>query len=142
MRISDWSSDVCSSDLLLPAGSVALAGPDGVVVRTGTIDEARQALSWRDGFLAFRDTSLADAAAEFNRYNARRIVIADPSVGALRVGGHFRWSNSEGFVRLLAQGFPVRAEYGDAELVLPARCSAAGTFRRPETGRAACREKV
>src|SRR5690606_35767672 len=72
---------------LLPAGSVALAGPDGVVVHAGTVDQARQALSWRDGFLAFRDTSLAAAAAEFNRYNARRIVIADPSVGALRVGG-------------------------------------------------------
>src|SRR5690606_18721626 len=105
---------------LLPAGSVALAGPDGVVVHAGTVDQARQALSWRDGFLAFRDTSLAAAAAEFNRYSARRIVIADPSVGALRVGGNFRWSNAEGFVRLLEQGFPVRAEYGDAEIVLHA----------------------
>lgn len=103
---------------LLPAGSVALAGPHGVVVQSGTVDEARQALSWRDGFLAFRDTSLAAAAAEFNRYNARKIVIADPSVGALRVGGSFRWSNAEAFVRLLEQGFPVRAEYGDRAIVL------------------------
>lgn len=106
---------------LLPAGSVALAGPHGVIVQTGTVDQARQALSWRDGFLAFHNTSLAAAAAEFNRYNARRIVIADPSVGALRVGGNFRWSNAEGFVRLLEQGFPVRAEYGDAEIVLHGR---------------------
>jgi len=103
---------------LLPAGSVALAGPHGVVVQSGTVDEARQALSWRDGFLAFRDTSLAAAAAEFNRYNARKIVIADPSVGALRIGGSFRWSNAEAFVRLLEQGFPVRAEYGDRAIVL------------------------
>ena len=103
---------------LLPAGSVALAGPHGVVVQSGSVDDARQALSWRDGFLAFRDTSLAAAAAEFNRYNARKIVIADPSVGALRVGGSFRWSNAEAFVRLLEQGFPVRAEYGDKAIVL------------------------
>lgn len=103
---------------LLPAGSVALAGPNGVIVQAGTVEEARQALSWRDGFLTFRDTSLADAAAEFNRFNARRIVIADPEVGALRVGGNFRWSNAEGFVRLLEQGFPVRAEYLDGEIVL------------------------
>src|SRR3546814_6852747 len=54
------SGDRRQPTTLLPAGSVALAGPDGVVVRAGTIDEARQALSWRDGFLAFRDTSLAE----------------------------------------------------------------------------------
>ena len=104
--------------LLLPAGSVALAGPHGVVVQSGTVEQARQALSWRQGFLAFHDTSLAAAAAEFNRYNARKIVIGAPSVGALRVGGSFRWSNAEAFVRLLEQGFPVRAEYGDKAIVL------------------------
>lgn len=104
--------------LLLPAGSVALAGPHGVVVQSGTVEQARQALSWREGFLAFHDTSLAAAAAEFNRYNARKIVIGAPSVGALRVGGSFRWSNAEAFVRLLEQGFPVRAEYGDKAIVL------------------------
>lgn len=104
--------------ILLPAGSVALAGPHGVVVQSGTVEEARQALSWREGFLAFHDTSLAAAAAEFNRYNARKIVIGAPSVGALRVGGSFRWSNAEAFVRLLEQGFPVRAEYGDKAIVL------------------------
>lgn len=103
---------------LLPAGSVALAGPNGVVVQAGTVEQARQALSWRDGFLTFRDTSLADAASEFNRFNSRRIVIADPAVGELRIGGNFRWSNAEGFVRLLEQGFPVHAEYRDGEIVL------------------------
>ncbi len=103
---------------LLPAGSVAVASAHGVMVQSGTVDQARQALSWRDGFLAFHDTSLAAAAAEFNRYNTRKIVIADPSVGALRIGGSFRWSNAEAFVRLLEQGFPVRAEYGDAAIVL------------------------
>ena len=103
---------------LLPAGSVAVASANGVMVQSGTVEQALQALSWRDGFLAFHDTSLAAAAAEFNRYNTRKIVIADPSVGALRIGGSFRWSNAEAFVRLLEQGFPVRAEYGDAAIVL------------------------
>jgi transmembrane sensor len=103
---------------LLPAGSVAVASAHGVMVQSGTVEQARQALSWRDGFLAFHDTSLAAAAAEFNRYNTRKIVIADPSVAALRIGGSFRWSYAEAFVRLLEQGFPVRAEYGDAAIVL------------------------
>lgn len=99
----------------LPAGSVALASNNGVVVRTGTVEQAEQYLSWRDGYLAFHDTPLATAASEFNRYNTRKIVIGDPAVAAMQVGGNFRWSNTEVFVRLLEQGFPIRAERrGDA----------------------------
>ena len=103
---------------LLPAGSIALADHAGILVRSGTLQEAEQYLSWREGFLAFHDTPLATAAAEFNRYNTRKIVIADPEVGAMRIGGNFRWSNTEVFVRLLEQGFPVRAERDGDAIVL------------------------
>ena len=106
---------------LLPAGSVALASNTGTLVRSGTVEEAEQYLSWRDGFLAFHDTPLADAAAEFNRYNARKIVIADKTVAAMRIGGNFRWSNTDVFVRLLEQGFPVRAERRGDAIVLHGR---------------------
>ncbi|TWI00881.1 FecR family protein [Luteimonas cucumeris] len=103
---------------LLPAGSVALATSNGVLVRSGSVEEAERQLNWRSGFLAFHDTPLSDAAAEFNRYNGRKIVIGDARVAALRVGGNFRWSNVDVFVRLLEQGFPVRAEHEDERIVL------------------------
>lgn len=103
---------------LLPAGSVALARREGVLVRSVPLAEAEQLVDWRSGLLVFRDATLAEAAAEFNRYNVRKIVIADPSVADLRIGGSFRWENAEGFVRLLEQGFPVRADYGRDRIVL------------------------
>lgn len=103
---------------LLPAGSIAIATRDGVVVRAGSVADAERLMDWRSGYLAFRDTSLAEAAAEFNRYNPRKIVIGDAAVGALRVGGNFRWSNTDAFVRLLEQGFPVRAERRAEQIVL------------------------
>lgn len=103
---------------LLPAGSLAIASRNGVVVRTGSVADAERFVDWRSGFVTFRDTSLAEAASEFNRYNARKIVMGDPAVGALRVGGNFRWSNVDAFVRLLEQGFPVRAETGTDRIVL------------------------
>lgn len=106
---------------LLPAGSVALAGSGGTLVRSGSVAQAEQYLSWRSGYLAFHDTTLADAAAEFNRYNRRRIVMGDSTVAAMRVGGNFRWSNTDAFVRLLEQGFPVRAEHRDDSIVLRSR---------------------
>ena len=106
---------------LLPAGSVALARGDGLLVRSLSVAEVERMLDWRDGTLAFRDTTLAEAADEFNRYNARKLVVADTAAGALRVGGSFRWDNAEGFARLLERGFPVRADYDEARIVLHSR---------------------
>lgn len=103
---------------LLHAGNVALASRRGVLVRTGTVEEAERELDWRSGYVTFRDTPLQAAAAEFNRYNARKIVMGDAQVAAMRVGGNFRWSNTEAFVRLLEQGFPVRAERRPDRIVL------------------------
>lgn len=103
---------------LLPAGSVALARRDGVLVRSMPLAEAARLVDWRSGLLVFQDTPLAEAADEFNRYNARKIVIGDAAVGDLRIGGSFRWENAEGFVRLLEQGFPVRADYARDRIVL------------------------
>jgi transmembrane sensor len=106
---------------LLPAGSVALASDAGVVVHSGSVQQAEEYLSWRSGFVSFHDTPLATAAAEFNRYNARKIVVGDASVGAMRVGGNFRWSNVDAFVRLLAQGFPIQARRQGDTIVLTRR---------------------
>lgn len=106
---------------LLPAGSVATAGRNGVLVRSLPLADAERYLEWRDGFLTFDDTSLADAAAEFNRFNTRKLELGDGAVANLRVGGNFRWSNAEGFAHLLEQGFPVRAERHADRIVLHTR---------------------
>ncbi len=106
---------------LLPAGSVATVGRNGVLVRSLSVADAERYLEWRDGFLTFDDTSLADAVAEFNRFNARKLELADATVAELRVGGNFRWSNADGFARLLERGFPVRAERHGDRIVLHAR---------------------
>ncbi|HEU4665185.1 MAG TPA: FecR domain-containing protein [Dokdonella sp.] len=106
---------------LLPAGSVATAGRSGVLVRSLPVAEAERFLEWRSGFLTFDDASLANAAAEFNRFNTRKLELADAGVGELRVGGNFRWANLDGFVKLLEMGFPVRAERLPDRIVLHAR---------------------
>jgi len=106
---------------LLPAGSIAVASRGSVLVRSAGVEAAERELGWRSGYLSFHDTPLAEAAAEFNRYGTRKIVIADADAAALRVGGNFRWSNAEAFVRLLEQGFPVRAEADGERIVLHSR---------------------
>jgi transmembrane sensor len=104
--------------VLLSAGSVAHAGGSGVLVRKEPLSETEAQLSWRSGVLMFRDQTLAEAAAEFNRYNERQIVIRDPAVAALKIEGNFRATNVDAFVRLLESGFPLRATETESEIVL------------------------
>ena len=106
---------------LLPAGSIAVAGAGGVLVRSAGVENAERELDWRSGYLNFSDTPLAEATAEFNRYSARKLVVADPDAAALRIGGSFRWNNVEAFARLLERGFPLRAEADGERIVLHSR---------------------
>jgi transmembrane sensor len=106
---------------LLPAGSVATASRSGVLVRSLPVAEAERYLDWRSGFLTFEDTSLAAAAAEFNRFNTRKLELADAGVAELRVGGNFRWASIDDFANLLELGFPVRTERHRDRIVLHTR---------------------
>lgn len=110
-----------SPSSMLPAGSVALVHDGSVLVRSLSVADAGQLLGWRDGWLVFRDTPLQDAVAEFNRYNTRKLRIADAEAGALRIGGSFRWDNEETFVRLLEAGFPVHADTTPTQITLSSR---------------------
>lgn len=107
--------------VLLPAGSLALVQDGSVLVRSLAIPRARELLDWPSGMLAFHDAPLSEVVAEFNRFNARKLVLADDAAAALRVGGSFRWDNEEGFVRLLEAGFPVRVETSADRIVLHSR---------------------
>jgi transmembrane sensor len=106
--------------VLLPAGSVARAEGDAVQVEQLPVTEAERDLTWRNGVLTFRDTPLANAVAEFNRYNTRKMVIEDPSIATLEVGGVFRSNNVDPFVRLLERGFSVQANDQGDRIVLTA----------------------
>lgn len=97
------------SEVLLTPGSVASAADDGVVVEQKALSEAEDDLTWRHGYLTFHDASLADAVAEFNRYNTHKIAIQDPAVAAIRISGSFRALNYEAFVRVLGDGFAIHA---------------------------------
>ncbi|MGH8176117.1 MAG: FecR family protein [Steroidobacter sp.] len=63
--------------------------------------DVKSELAWVDGWLIFRDETLAEAVDEFNRRNDTQIVVADPSVAALPVRGRFRVADSESFARFL-----------------------------------------
>jgi transmembrane sensor len=64
--------------------------------------------AWRHGQLIFEDTSIREAAKEFNRYGKRRLTI-DASVSEnLRVGGVFRIGDPDSFARAMANAYQLR----------------------------------
>ena len=67
--------------------------------------EIEQVLSWRQGKLVFAQVTLDYAASEFNRYNKKRLVLADAEAAKLRIGGSFDVDNVSGFASLLQRGF-------------------------------------
>jgi transmembrane sensor len=103
---------------LVSKGSVAVAGAAGVLIQDEALPEVEERLSWRQGFVVFHETLLSDAVAELNRYNDRKIIIEDSRIGSMRIGGHFRSNNAEGFVRLLAEALPIRVENDNGRIVL------------------------
>ena len=102
----------------LAAGSIAHSGPRGILLQQQSDLQVNDALSWRSGFLTFRDISLVDAVTEFNRYNKRQIVLADEHVGAIRLSGKFQFTQPDAFVRLLESSFGVRARRSETTIEL------------------------
>jgi transmembrane sensor len=64
--------------------------------------------AWQRGQLIFDDTSLTEAAAEFNRYGSHKIAIDGAVLGKLRVGGVFRIGDPSSFAHAMANAYHLR----------------------------------
>jgi len=82
-----------SHAVLLTPGDVATASAGKVSVATATTRDLANELSWRHGVLIFDNATLGDAAAEFNRYNRQKLIVADPAASSMTIVGTFRTSD-------------------------------------------------
>jgi transmembrane sensor len=105
----------------LAAGSEARTSNAAVLIAQPAAAQVEQLLSWRSGYILFRDTALADAVADFNRYSVRKIVIQDPAIAGIRIGGNFRCDDAEAFLWLLQSGFPIHVEQRSDRIILTKR---------------------
>ena len=105
VRIDDASKPDDVPTAIITAGDVAIAEGASTLLSAKSEQGVVATLAWRDGILNFDHTSLGDAAAEFNRYNGKQIVIGDSETREIRVGGTFQASNVDAFVRLLHEAY-------------------------------------
>jgi len=109
-RIEFVNEPVKAHGNLLKPGDVAIATADSISVSHAPTRKLNDELAWRHGVLIFRDTTLAEAVAEFNRYNDQKIVIADADAAKRKIGGTFTTSGVERFAEVvrIALGLDVR----------------------------------
>jgi len=77
------------AETTLTHGEEATIAPNRFSVVKKTAKDLANELSWRRGFLVFRHATLAEVAAEFNRYNRQKIVIGDPAAAETTIDGTF-----------------------------------------------------
>jgi transmembrane sensor len=91
----------------LAAGQMVVADDAGHIGPVANVP-ASSIASWRDGRISFDQTPLAQAIAEFERYGHTGLVVRDPGVAALPVGGSYSLKQWPRFAETLPQVLPVR----------------------------------
>lgn len=94
---------------IISAGDLAIARGAATIVEPASPEKVADQLGWRNGVLNFDRMTLGQAAAEFNRYNERKLVV-DPAIAGTRIGGTFKTDNIDEFAALLRDAYGLRVE--------------------------------
>jgi transmembrane sensor len=110
VEVEDVKDVAAVSPVIVTRGDTVVTEGSSVHVAANSIEHVDEALSWRRGVLTFDQLTLAEAASQFNRYNQKKLVITDPAVGSVRIGGRFDANNVQAFAHLLHEGFGLTIE--------------------------------
>lgn len=82
----------------IAAGQQAyVAEQGGAIAVRRQADAATRQLAWREGMIVLQNDTLARAVAQFNRYNRRQLIIADPALRSKTLVGRYRVDEAEQF---------------------------------------------
>jgi transmembrane sensor len=116
--VETWSDGEEAQRVRLSAGQCALINDHAIVhYETDKPLSVDRALAWRSGMIDLDGTTLADAADEFNRYNDRQIVIADPDAAGERFDGLFRINDPEGFAEAVRNALDLTVSTSDPRFI-------------------------
>ncbi|MCJ2186706.1 FecR family protein [Novosphingobium beihaiensis] len=98
-------SDGTGQEARVAAGHGARIRPGAIAASALDSRTIARRTAWQGRMLEFDGLTIGEAVAEFNRYRAAPIVVADPKIASLRVGGRFGLSESDKFLEALQSGF-------------------------------------
>ncbi len=123
VRVADaggWFGSGSGTEVDLVAGQGLSVAADGHMGQIAAVAPGSIAL-WRKGLVRFENTPLGDALVELERYGPTRLVVRDPAVAAMPIGGSFQVTRPDEFARMVTQILPVRlvpGEGGKSEIIL------------------------
>jgi transmembrane sensor len=106
----------------LPAGSRASMEMGGAL-RTASLSQAEmeRSLAWREGQIALDGDTLGEAVEQFNRYNHRQLVVANPELARAKLVGWFWLDDPDSFAGAAARTLGAEIRLRDNQIVLISR---------------------
>lgn len=98
--VAVWNAAAPEKKIFVTAGQAArVANAEAVLPQPQamTVEEINHKTAWRSGQIILSGETLRAAAAEFNRYNKEKIVIADAGLAEKTLVGGFRATDPHGF---------------------------------------------
>lgn len=99
-------------------GALARAIGRDVAVQPAEAVAIDRARSWKNGQLVFEGESLDFVVAEFNRYLGNKLVVADPKLSRVRLGGRFTNTDPAELLKALRSSFGIQARRGDSGAIM------------------------
>jgi transmembrane sensor len=116
--VETWAEGDRNLHMRLQAGDRAMMSASAVIdYETGISSSVDRALAWRGGMIDLGGRTLYDAADEFNRYNSRQIIIADPRIAREQLDGLFRVNDPEGFADAVKASLGVSLDTSNPALI-------------------------
>ncbi len=104
------------------AGEKAFVSTDGTMAITPLgLEQIERTLAWRNGNIDLSGITLSEAVDEFNRYNARTLVISDPALSRQKLYGVFHANDPEAFARAVQVGLGTTVIIGEHRIELGKR---------------------
>jgi len=104
VRVDMLDKTAMSAPVVAQAGHAVITKGGETLLLAKPDHDIANALSWRSGMLVFSQQTLAEAAEQFNRYNAKQIFV-EGDARKIRIGGSFKADNVDVFALLLRRGF-------------------------------------
>ncbi len=107
-----------SRSLTLTPGDVVVANAQAISVSRKKPAVLSTELGWRHGVLIFEQMSLYAVASELNRYNQKKLVVADAAAGGVKIGGTFRTDDVQAIANAAREVFGLHVEDRGSEIVI------------------------
>lgn len=116
--VETWMEGAEAAAVRLKSGQQALFVENAeIAVSSSNAAEIDRSLAWRSGQIDLAGETVEDAIAEFNRYNGRKIVLADKAIAHEPLFGVFRVDDPVGFTTAIHHGFNVPISLADPKSI-------------------------